>query len=364
MIKLHPLGLKITLSLFLLSAVAFGQYEISGKLSNYDSLWQNRLYLAWVSPDESFNSVSADQIINSTILDKSGNFILKGSNIPKTNSIVRLYVVSVREEVQFVGGPGNYLLLILNKKSKIEIEAKNFSKDPLDYQLSGDLFEQNEKIREFELDLRSSRNLDVNPDLVLKNGGNLKVELNNRITREFCESNPYTLVSILALQHINMEADYRNYPGFYRELLQRFHKSDENTSPYVKAFQKKLELIEFKNHPGEEHKTLAFSAQLIIILFLIILGLLLTVLFYIRRNSNKKQNEFRAKASDFNVGLTNQLTKREKEIMALLIRDYQNKEIASELYLEVSTIKTHLSKIYQKLGVSNRNEAVEKFKSL
>jgi DNA-binding CsgD family transcriptional regulator len=273
-------------------------------------------------------------------------------------------VVNVQEEVLFVGGPGNYLLLIIDNNSKIKIEVKDFSKDPLDYKLSGDLFDQNEKIRDFEQDFRSIWNTDINADLALNNRRRVNEELAERITSEFCESNPYPLVSILALQHIDIETDYRNYPDFYLTFLQKIKLSKENTSPYVKAFEKKLEFIEFKNHPKKEHKAFTINAQFIIVLFLIILGLFLIILFYLKRNNNKKQTELKDKSSDFNVELANQLTKREKEIMALLIREYQNKEIATELYLEVSTIKSHLSKIYQKLNVSNRYEAVEKFKSL
>jgi DNA-binding NarL/FixJ family response regulator len=55
--------------------------------------------------------------------------------------------------------------------------------------------------------------------------------------------------------------------------------------------------------------------------------------------------------------LLGRLTNREKEIFKLLLQGYQNKEIASMLNLETSTIKTHLTKIYTKLNISKRTEA-------
>lgn len=48
------------------------------------------------------------------------------------------------------------------------------------------------------------------------------------------------------------------------------------------------------------------------------------------------------------------LTKREREILTLLLTGKSNKEIASELYLSVHTIKTNLENIYEKFGIHNR----------
>ena len=51
---------------------------------------------------------------------------------------------------------------------------------------------------------------------------------------------------------------------------------------------------------------------------------------------------------------------REKEVLALLVKGYQNKNIAHELGLKEVTVKVHLQHIYQKLGVSSRTQAVAK----
>lgn len=51
------------------------------------------------------------------------------------------------------------------------------------------------------------------------------------------------------------------------------------------------------------------------------------------------------------------LTKREKEVLDLVKTGLQNKEIAKELFISVPTVETHLSHIYQKLGVKTRTEA-------
>ncbi len=52
------------------------------------------------------------------------------------------------------------------------------------------------------------------------------------------------------------------------------------------------------------------------------------------------------------------LTTREKQILVLVVTGLTNAQIAAELFLAESTVKSHLSSAFSKLGVSSRNEAV------
>jgi DNA-binding NarL/FixJ family response regulator len=53
----------------------------------------------------------------------------------------------------------------------------------------------------------------------------------------------------------------------------------------------------------------------------------------------------------------NTLTKQEAVILALVARGWRNATIASELFISVKTVETHLSHIFDKLGVSTRTQA-------
>ncbi len=57
------------------------------------------------------------------------------------------------------------------------------------------------------------------------------------------------------------------------------------------------------------------------------------------------------------------LTSRENEVLQLLSKGFLYKEIADKLQIAISTVKRHLSHIYQKLQVQNKTEAINKMYS-
>ncbi|MEO5996097.1 MAG: LuxR C-terminal-related transcriptional regulator [Chitinophagaceae bacterium] len=58
------------------------------------------------------------------------------------------------------------------------------------------------------------------------------------------------------------------------------------------------------------------------------------------------------------------LSKRELEVLQLMAQGLSNQEIASRLYVSLNTIKTHSSRIFEKMSVKRRTQAVELAKRL
>jgi len=61
-------------------------------------------------------------------------------------------------------------------------------------------------------------------------------------------------------------------------------------------------------------------------------------------------------------GFDNPLTEREREVLGLVADGKNTKEIATELFLTTGTVRNYISVILDKLGVSNRIEAITRFK--
>jgi DNA-binding CsgD family transcriptional regulator len=56
------------------------------------------------------------------------------------------------------------------------------------------------------------------------------------------------------------------------------------------------------------------------------------------------------------------LTQREEEILRALAKGRRYKEIAADFGLSVHTVRTHIHRIYKKLHVQNKMEAVQAFR--
>lgn len=67
---------------------------------------------------------------------------------------------------------------------------------------------------------------------------------------------------------------------------------------------------------------------------------------------------------DARRALVDPLTERERTILRFLASTLSNSEIAGELYLSVSTVKTHQRSVYRKLGADGRRDAVRRARAL
>ena len=58
------------------------------------------------------------------------------------------------------------------------------------------------------------------------------------------------------------------------------------------------------------------------------------------------------------------ITPREHEILGLIAAGMSNREIGEKLFVSENTVKTHSSRLFEKLGVNRRVQAVQKAKDL
>jgi DNA-binding NarL/FixJ family response regulator len=58
------------------------------------------------------------------------------------------------------------------------------------------------------------------------------------------------------------------------------------------------------------------------------------------------------------------LTRREREVMGLIAAGLSNRQIADLLVVSQKTVKNHICRIYQRIGVHERSQAVSRWKEL
>lgn len=75
------------------------------------------------------------------------------------------------------------------------------------------------------------------------------------------------------------------------------------------------------------------------------------------RKTSAGTNDFKANQSAIDEL---NLSKRELEVLQLMAKGLSNQEIAEQLFLSVSTIKTHSNNLFDKMGVRRRTQAVER----
>ncbi|MBV6646987.1 MAG: helix-turn-helix transcriptional regulator [Cyclobacteriaceae bacterium] len=92
-----------------------------------------------------------------------------------------------------------------------------------------------------------------------------------------------------------------------------------------------------------------------LIVFLVLIILLLLFLFLKERARNRK---VKLQDPDFKA-LRNRLSSREIEVLEALLNGKSQKEIAEILHIEISTIKSHLNKIYKLFNVKDKKQLIQ-----
>jgi len=98
----------------------------------------------------------------------------------------------------------------------------------------------------------------------------------------------------------------------------------------------------------------------LIFLMVVISSSLVAIYFQINRrvitslsNQIKEQSKIKREGVDT---LFNELSERQREVYNLIVSGRTNKEIMTELFIEQSTLKSHINQIYKKLDIKSRRE--------
>lgn len=350
LIRLH-----FTLCVFLIFGLETqAQFKISGQIPDADP--GTNIYLSLVEDYRKINRVYVDQIIRRTTTDSLGYFTFTGDNLYEDNRIYRLHLDSCSEP----SGSNHFLGICEDVRSVIFI-ANNT--DTLSFPSGFDnevfcsvqssnsksgVFLEFDQIREEMILDFAQFNSEANRQLNLEKWFSKWQKLGEMQDEPLAELYIYQLLSDKgspAFSHYLQEVTSNPY---YDQLLNRLLDRYPHTT-FTELYRTELtadrQLASLRN-PSESRKELT-------IYLLLAISVLLNLLLFIRwrRSKYKKNNSLQ------------KLTRQERKIVDHIISGMSNKEIADELFVSVSTVKTHINNLYKKLDISDRNDIKSLFGS-
>ena len=148
------------------------------------------------------------------------------------------------------------------------------------------------------------------------------------------------LVAIKVLEEKNLlNRDIAENTSYYTTLLEKLKESEIPPTEYL-FLEEKLAYL----NQEALNESLQLSRWMNI-------GLVVLVAFlgYMLFQQRKRQDKT----------ILPELSKQETMVRNLILQGKSNKEIANELFISLSTVKSHITSIYGKLNISNRRELLE-----
>jgi DNA-binding CsgD family transcriptional regulator len=335
--------------IFLIGNYCYGQYSISGYLDTPEK--NKRVYLSLLQFNE-VNSIGPDQIITSTLTDSLGYFSFEGTLLSDKYALYRIYA-NLDEDVEGVQKYDmedfkSFHNFIFSNKDTIVFEknskywfSSNKNTNPIDKEWNA-YGTYTDKLRQEFADFNTQKINNETTEQYLR-------ELKSFVIEK--ETHPLTTLILLgSLPRSAFKKDLNDDPEFYVQLLGQLNDYYDN-SFYAQQYRNFLDIL----YRSEIKEDLAFFKKLsygLAILLLLFSGGIIFLILKLKQAKN-----IQVTPVDFS------LTTQEEKVAELIVADKTNKEIASELFISLNTVKTHIRNLYAKLEVSNRSEFVAKFKN-
>ena len=331
----------------LTSISTMGQYTFKGSIDTQQ--WGETVYLSIIDDYRKSSSIYTDQIFLKTNTDSIGNFHFTGNELEPANRIYRIHVDNCNDTVQWKNHFYGYC-----KESKSFTFIANNS-DTITLPMSFDneifctietsnpktsVFSRIDSIRE-EMkfaygELQSEASRKMNDKKWFKTFQDFGMKLNEPLAELYIYS---FLSDRTSPQYAFYLEDLKN-STYYDDLLQRLNKSYPNT---IYSSQYASELASDKYMISSGRSTFTWPKILFTLLFTISFIGNIFLIVKLRRITSKQAP-------------VTPLTQQEQKIAQLICQDKSNKEIADELFVSVSTVKSHINNIYKKLNVQSRDE--------
>jgi len=339
----------VTLLFVITCHQSHAQYAISGQLDTPDH--PKKIYLSLLDFDEQ-RLMAEEQVISSTLTDSLGVFNFEGQLLSNKHGLYRIHS-NLEEgtrgldfaEKQNLKNFHNFIFsnqdTIVFKKNRRHWFSSNSNTNPVDKEW--------QSFQSYATQLEKELATTTNMELRQQSAFQMLSQLKSYASRQ--KSHP--LVKLLLISNVTektLKQDFMTNGAFYLQLqdqLNHYYDYDSYANQYKEFI---TDLSKTKTRLQlETYKNFVYGLSVFCLL-------LIATVVYLKVQLKK------AKTNDINAD-TLYLTNQEKRIAELIIQGKTNKDIASELFISLSTVKTHIRNLYGKLEISNREELTAKFKN-
>ena len=308
--------------------------QINGTI-NIEAEWRPVVYLSQIQSFDHLNTASFHFLIAETEIDEQGYFQFDSLVLPVDDHLYRLHICKKNDPVSTIiigGQEQNHLHFLMNQASNLKIDIRSF----YDYDIIG--HNGNSTLKQL-FDLKK----DLNAPLDLPSEQNRSSHRNRILDRyvAIVDSSSSSLNRLFAAYLIEESFGSKEHIDLFERMDQTLSERADS-SPYYQDFQSQLQFAKFNSQSKVE--PLASNRLFQLITGSIILVAILLFMLYRRRKTNHHTLEL--------------LSIQEKKVFELLQAGKSNKEISTELHIEVSTVKSHVYKIFSKLGIKSRKQII------
>ncbi|MCI5054775.1 MAG: helix-turn-helix transcriptional regulator [Flavobacteriales bacterium] len=325
------------------------QFQFTG---NVNHRFRNAtVYLSIVKDCNKKSLFFAEHIIQECKIDSSNTFTFNGDLLVEENQIYKIHIDNCShtitdykhflnhcehsKEILFIAHNNDSIHFPLNNLSQIFCEMDHSSERNLAiYKI--------ESLREELLDNLQLAKSEIQRENIYKKHFSSLQEFGKSFDEPLAElyafylyasdnsfSKKYYLVDLI-------KSDY------YNELLSRLEEKYPNSS-YAKLYKIALTKDQYPLVRAKNNNSLILT---IILAVLLLVSVVFNIYLY-----KEKENYLKNNLIDYKAVLTAQ----ELKVFELMLKK-SNKEIADELFVSLSTVKSHINNIYSKLNISSRKD--------
>lgn len=345
----------LPLFFLMLPLVCRAQYKVEGRLGDESGKW-GTIYLEYIPSIENLTHLMVENVVGTSQLDSMGSFLIEGMGLPQGKHLYRLFLMKKSEENGSYGITNgsirNFNIVVLDNNSHVNVQCGDVSDS-----FANCIFLNNpesEAISQLYDQITAPILMELARDSILP-PSEMKAEFlfkqMSDLLLNFADTTNYALPGILALQLLpDFEKTFTEQPAFFSRFAKKASGLDAK-SPYVMEFNAKILALDTRHFGKGQDWTRP------LLYFFIGLSVFLLLFVFRLKTKLKRYEAVHPQSTVPDRAVLETLSPKELEVLQLMAGGKSNKEIAGALFIETSTVKSHINKIYQKLSISTRQEA-------